>query len=120
MHACSLLGSSDHGTIQARILEWVAIPFYRGDLPNPGIKFLSLVSPTLHADFLTLHCQGSPSFQTHKAKRSQWIAWGPLQPPGWVGLWGRMDECVHEADPLGCPLEMITALQISCTAVQKN
>ena len=24
---CSLLGSSDHGIIQARILEWVAIPF---------------------------------------------------------------------------------------------
>ena len=27
---CSLLGSSVHGTLQARILEWVAIPFSRG------------------------------------------------------------------------------------------
>ena len=26
-----------HGILQARILEWVAIPFSR-DLPNPGIK----------------------------------------------------------------------------------
>ena len=27
-----------HGILQARILEWVAFPFSRGDLPNPGIK----------------------------------------------------------------------------------
>ena len=27
---CRLPGSSVHGTIQARILEWVAIPFSRG------------------------------------------------------------------------------------------
>ena len=30
-------GSFVHGIFQARILEWVAIPFSR-DLPNPGIK----------------------------------------------------------------------------------
>ena len=28
---------SVHGILQARILEWVAIPF-KGDLPNPGIE----------------------------------------------------------------------------------
>ena len=28
--ACSLPGSSVHGILQARILEWVAIPFSRG------------------------------------------------------------------------------------------
>ena len=33
---CRQPGSSVHGTIQARILEWVAIPFSR-DLPNPGL-----------------------------------------------------------------------------------
>ena len=27
---CSLLGSYVHGILQARILEWVAIPFSRG------------------------------------------------------------------------------------------
>ena len=27
---CSLPGSSVHGILQARILEWVAIPFFRG------------------------------------------------------------------------------------------
>jgi len=44
---CSLPGSSVHGILQARILEWVAIPFSR-DLPNPGIE---PGSPALKADF---------------------------------------------------------------------
>ena len=43
---CSLPGSSVHGILQARILEWVAISFSR-DLPNPGIE---AKSPALQAD----------------------------------------------------------------------
>ena len=43
---CSLPGSSVHGILQARILEWVPIPFSRGDLPDPGIEH---GSPTLQA-----------------------------------------------------------------------
>ena len=39
-------GSSVHGLLQARILEWVAIPS-PGDLPHPGIEPRS---PTLQAD----------------------------------------------------------------------
>ena len=34
---CSPSGSSVHRVLQARILEWVAIPFSR-DIPNSGIK----------------------------------------------------------------------------------
>ena len=45
---CSLPAFSLHGILQARMLEWVAIPFSR-DLPNPGIKPRS---PTLQADSL--------------------------------------------------------------------
>ena len=41
-------GSSVPGILQARILEWVAIPFSR-DFPNPGIK---CGSPTLQTDSL--------------------------------------------------------------------
>ena len=41
-------GSSVHSILQARILEWVAIPFFR-DLPNSGIKPRF---PTLQACFL--------------------------------------------------------------------
>ena len=39
---CILPGSSVHGILQARILEWVAVPFSR-DLRNTGIKLGSLV-----------------------------------------------------------------------------
>ena len=35
---------SDHGILQARILEWVAISF-SGVLPNPEIELVSLASP---------------------------------------------------------------------------
>ena len=38
---CNAPGSSVHGILQARILEWVAIPFSRGITPtqgwNPGL-----------------------------------------------------------------------------------
>ena len=47
-----LVGSSVHMILQARILEWVAIPFSR-DLPNPGL---------LHCWQILYHLshQGSP------------------------------------------------------------
>ena len=43
---CSPPGSSVHGILQARILEWVAMPSFRG-LPSPGSE------PALQADFFT-------------------------------------------------------------------
>ena len=46
---CSPPGSSVHGILQARILEWFAFPS-PGDLPDPGIE---LRSPELQADALT-------------------------------------------------------------------
>ena len=52
----SLPGSSVHGILQARILEWSGLPFPSpGDLPDPGIKPLS---PALQADFYHLSHQG--------------------------------------------------------------
>ena len=45
---CSLPGSSAHGILQARILEWVALPFSRGS-SLPGIE---PGSPTLQASSL--------------------------------------------------------------------
>ena len=45
---CNPPWSSEHGILQARILEW---PFPSpGDFPDPGIK---LGSPTLQADSLS-------------------------------------------------------------------
>ena len=53
---CSPLGSSDHGILQARIRERVAMPSSR-DLPDPGIEPMS---PVLQADFLPQSHWGSP------------------------------------------------------------
>ena len=47
---------TDHGILQARILEWVAFPS-PGDLPNPGIKPRS---HTLQANSLPAEPQRKP------------------------------------------------------------
>ena len=49
-HGLQPSGSSVCGILQATILEWVAIPFYR-DLPNPGIE---PASPALAGGFFTI------------------------------------------------------------------
>ena len=46
----SLPGSSVHGILQARILERVVMPF-SGDLPDTGIKPVSVTSPALAGTF---------------------------------------------------------------------
>ena len=53
---CSLPGSSIHGILQARILEWVVISFSR-DLSNPGIE---PGSPSLQTDALPSEPPGNP------------------------------------------------------------
>ena len=55
---CSLPGSSVHEIFQARILEWV-FPFpSQRDLPNPGIKPMSILSPPLAGRFFTTEPPG--------------------------------------------------------------
>ena len=46
-----------HGILQARILEWVAISFSRGNLPNSGIE---PKSPALQAYSLASEAPGKP------------------------------------------------------------
>ena len=58
---CSTPGSSAYGILQARILEWVAIFFSPGDLPDPGIELASLVSPALAGGFFTIAPPGKPA-----------------------------------------------------------
>ena len=50
---CDPMDYTVHEILQARILKWVAFPFYR-DLPNPGIEPRSptLQEDSLPADFL--------------------------------------------------------------------
>ena len=45
---CDPMDYTARGSLQARILEWVGVPFSR-DLPNPGIKPRS---PALQVDSL--------------------------------------------------------------------
>ena len=51
---CSPPGSSVHGSLQARILEWVAIPSSR-DLPDPGMEPQSPMSPELAGSWVPQH-----------------------------------------------------------------
>ena len=53
---CNPMDNKIHGVLQARILEWVAIPSPE-DLPNPGIE---PGSPTLQADALPSEPPGKP------------------------------------------------------------
>ena len=55
----SLPGSSAHGILQARILEWVACP-PPGDFPNPGIKPMSPAAPAcgISINSLSVDLQG--------------------------------------------------------------
>ena len=46
------LGSSEHGVLQARILDWVAMPCSRGS-SDPGIEPVSFMSPALVGGFFT-------------------------------------------------------------------
>ena len=57
---CSLPGPSVHGILQARILEWVAIPFSR-DLPDPGLESASPVCAELQAPCLPMSYRESPA-----------------------------------------------------------
>ena len=52
-------GSSVHGILQARILEWVAMPSSR-DLPITGIEPKSPSFPALQADYLPAELAGKP------------------------------------------------------------
>ena len=56
---CSPPGSSVHGILQARILEWLpCLP--PGDPPDPGIKHMCPAAPDLQVDSLPLCHWGSP------------------------------------------------------------
>ena len=55
----SPLGSSVHGILQARILEWVPFPS-PGDLPDPGIEPSSLMSPALAGRFFSTSATWKP------------------------------------------------------------
>ena len=66
---CSLPGSSLHGILQARVLEWLPFPS-PGDLPDPGIE---PGSPTFQADALTSEPPGKPSQEGWTEKSTKFL-----------------------------------------------
>ena len=67
---CSPPGSSVHGILQARLLEWVAISSSRGS-SQPGTETVSLIPPALAGRVFTASAtcealgeEGRCSFQT--------------------------------------------------------
>ena len=64
---CSPLGSSVHGILQARILEWVAMPFFRGSSGCRGQTCISCFSCTA-GRFFTTEPPGKHSSQRQVAE----------------------------------------------------
>ena len=64
---CSPLGSSVHGTLQARIPEWVAMPSSR-NLPNSGMEPASLTSPALAGGLCLTKRRESLIFDDHRTR----------------------------------------------------
>ena len=60
----SLPGSSVHGILQARILDWAAFP-PPGDLPDPGIEPVSLMCSVLAGEFFT----ASATWEAHHRRQ---------------------------------------------------
>ena len=56
---CNPPGSSVHGILQARMLEWVAIPFSSGS-SRPRFQTMALISPELAGRFFTTEPLGKP------------------------------------------------------------
>ena len=50
---CSPLGSTVHGILQARIMEWVAMPSSRGSSQPRDQTWIPYVSPALAGGFFT-------------------------------------------------------------------
>ena len=66
---CGPPGSSVRGILQARVLEWVAIPF-SGHLPHPGIEPGSLTCPALAGGFFTTSATWEAL--VHSDQRQKW------------------------------------------------
>ena len=72
---CSQPGFSIHRILQARTLEWVAMPSYGArDLPNPGIEPASPVSPAVAGRFFNTESPQKPSTLYRWGLISCWVA----------------------------------------------
>ena len=68
---CSPPGSSVHGILRQEYWSGLPCPSPK-DLPNPGIKLVSFVSPALQADSLPIELSGNVG------KFTNWNFWMPF------------------------------------------
>ena len=80
---CSLPGSSFHGILQARILEWVTIPFSRGSSQFKDWTQVSCIA----GGFL-------PSESWGKPKYLKWVAYPFFRRSSWPSIWARVS-CIE-------------------------
>ena len=73
---CSLPGSSVHGISQARMLEWVAIPFSRGPSPGMGPAVLMVLASSGQFSALASPINGNNTYtsETEQCKRRVCVA----------------------------------------------
>ena len=96
---CSPPGSCIHGILQARILEWVAIPFSRG---SPWPREQTCVS-CIEGGLFTIWATRQAFYQVH-AKR-----WKPLLLPKKKIEFGMCNLSLHPIDPHLFPTYMCTS-----------
>ena len=68
----SLPGSSVHGILQARILEWVAIPFSRGSSQPRDRTWFSCIAGGFFTVWATRAAQKLPNYQVFETKWALW------------------------------------------------
>ena len=103
-------GSSVHGILQARTVEWFLCP-PPGDLPNPGTGPVSLMSPTLAGRFFTTsvtRCKTDSEKLLCNTGSSAWCSVGGMGSGRQVQEGG--DICIHITDSLCCTAVTNTTL----------
>jgi len=111
---CSPPGSSVYGIIQARILEWVAMPSSR-ESSQPRNQ-TQVRSPTFQVDSLVTinsFMDNQQGLTTQHMELCSVIS-GSLDGRG---VWGRMDTCVCMTESLCCSCETIKTLFVNLLLV---
>ena len=114
---CNLTGFSVHGILQARILEWVAIPFSRGSSQHRNQTQVSFIAgrfftvwTTREAQFELYSPRNSPGQNTGVGNRSLLQGIFPAQGsnPGLLHCWRILYQLSHQGSPrilewVACP-----------------
>ena len=130
---CSPPGSSVHGILQVRIMEWVAMPSSRGSFQD-SVTQVTPVSPVLQADSLPAEPLGKPlvdstNFKSNLAKICLCIneagsRWVPHFVGGWRAsgpsrvTWDRATPQALHIPILHHPLDISFLISAQCPARQ--